>query len=48
MVRLEQLPRIHREPLERHLVAQALRHALRLFTIDPSFLAYLRDALSVD
>ena len=40
IAQLEQLPLLHRDPFDRLLIAQALRHGLTLLTADSAVLAY--------
>lgn len=40
VVRLAQLPTLHRDPFDRILICQALEHGLTLVTVDPAVRAY--------
>ncbi|HVC98358.1 MAG TPA: type II toxin-antitoxin system VapC family toxin [Pirellulales bacterium] len=39
-IHLAKLPRLHRDPFDRMLVAQALQHDLTIATVDPAVRAY--------
>ena len=46
MPHLAGLPALHRDPFDRILIAQALRHGLTLATVDADVIAYLVPVLS--